>query len=534
MSPRLPGDKTLSPIKRLLVFSIVILLAIWNLRTMQGTVPYSDDLKLILQSDGLFHDLFQVKIGWFAPGQRLIWNFLSSNFGLRTYFPYRFISVLLVSVAAAMIGIRFARHHLFLGCIAVVWVWTIPSAFHTYFWPAASWTMAGLIFLMVYQDRSLASFQKQGAWSMILHVSTAAILLSFSGPMGVPFLIGASYQSLKRKRHIHSISLLAPIFVYALIVLLFSQGDEPTPLISNLFKSSKYVFDSIVNSCASLFGLSNASGFSILIAIFAIFLLVVPRMEEDAKLSVKTWVITLLSFWALLALTRSHLPEEANAPRYAIVGAFGLIVILLECFISIDTRNTVKANFGLFLLTLVCLSNWYSADLLSNNFQYLSQQTRLKLTTVALIGDALPENHQFDILNYPLVSSQQYVDAIPDKGSLSLSENEIQLLSAVDRAWLEEQLLSFGQWTVGDQNKGESSCSTYFWIDADQEASKLVLIRNESAGSKELKIQGISGDLLSSFLINGHDTVELKWSGTDAAAALFSLSGEELEMCIFS
>ncbi len=514
-----------------LIFALLVpsFLAVWSLKSMQGTIPYSDDFEMIIKSKSVWHDVFVVEIGWFFPIQKLIYGLLAHGWGLQSYLPYRLMGVSLVWLTGVILAFRYLRTSPIFAVVVPFWFATLAGAFHTLLWPAASWTLSGVIALLLIEYFPASNSDKINRFDFFSFAISSLVLLS-SGPMGVPFVMAIGVIRFRKSFRLAPLFALMPIIIYGLIILLFSSSGGttgPTPLWANFQGSGNYVLRAFLASANTFTGFSELGPIAVVV-VGALYVRNFKEFSIRQRQNHLAWVSGTLLYWALLALTRGHLGEP-GAPRYTIVGALTFLILMSDSLVANFKLSKSKLTVWCFAVTatLVVSSNWNSLEMRTNDFQYLSGIYRAKFAALDLVAQNVPLDFAIDQANLPQFEWSLYIEAIESKGSPAYSWKELANRPLSERQVADEIIFNYSSWeriTSGEVNGTCMNSSIEF-------VGSSIMLTNRTDSVLDAKVSGFSLTELWSLQVPANSSAEFRWSGGVSDDLPFKVDLNGLSSC---
>ena len=514
-----------------LIFAVLVpsFLALWSLKSMQGTIPYSDDFEMIIKSKSVWHDVFVVEIGWFFPIPKLLYGLIANGWGLQSYFPYRLMGVSLVWLTGVILAFRYLRTSPILTVVVPFWFATLAGAFHTLLWPAASWTLSGVIALLLIEYFPSSNSDKINRFDLLTFAISTLVLLS-SGPMGVPFVVAIGVIRFRRSFRFAPLFAVMPIIVYALIILLFSSGggtSGETPLWANLQGSGNYVLRAFLASANTFTGFVELGPIAVVI-VGALYVRNFKEFSFRQRQVHLAWVSGTLLYWALLALTRGHLGEP-GAPRYTIVGALTLLILISDSLVSSFKMSKSKLTVWCFAVTavLVVSSNWNSLEMRTNDFQYLSGIYRAKFAALDLVAQNVPLDFAIDQANLPQFDWSLYIEAIQSKGSPAYSWKELANRPLSERQVADEIIFNYSSWELIALGEVNGTCMN----NSIEFVGSSIMLANSTDSVLSAKVSGFALTELWSLQVPPNSSAEFRWSGGVSDGLPFKVELNGLSSC---
>ena len=524
-----PFGKKKEYLRSLAALSVPSFLAIWSLISMRGTIAYSDDFEMIVESKSILHGVFDVEIGWFAPIQKLTYGLLANTWGFASYLPYRLMGVVFVWVTGVALAFRYRANSKILKVVVPLWFGTLAGAFHTILWPAASWTLSGVIALLIVENAPDSKSRKVDRVDFLV-LTLSCVVLFTSGPMGVPFVVAIAIIHYRNCFRPSLLFAVIPILIYSVIVNLFDKNvgaSLDTPIWNNIKGAGIYVVQALVGSASTLVGFSEFGPIAIA-AIAILYVFCFARFSSNQRRVHTAWVVGTLIYWVLLAVTRGQLGEPA-APRYTIVGALTLLILMSDCLVVIFSNRQHKSviyGFGV-VACLVISSNWSTLELRTNDFQYLSAIHQAKFTALELVETNVPDDFVFDSVNLPQFDWKSYEDAIQTKGSPAYSLNVLSQKPLWERQIADEILTKFSLWIQTGEVINSGNCTN----DAKNLSSSIIVLRNGSNSEQSASIRGFSSTELWLLLVPANSTVGYRWNGSTKYGMPFEIDLNDLLLC---
>lgn len=524
-----PLGKIEKPWRLLVALFVPSALAIWSLISLRGTIAYSDDFEMIVESKSILHGVFDVEISWFVPIMKLSYGIIANVWGFESYFPLRFMGVVLVWMSGVGLAFKYKNNSVILMVVVPLWFGTLAGAFHTLLWPAASWTLIGVTALFVIDHAPAPNSNRINRFDFLALGLTSIILLS-SGPMGVPFVVAIAIIRFRNFWQLSSLFALVPILIYAFIVKLFEDNNgeiQETPIWVNLKGAGTYIGQALLGSANTFIGFSEFGPIAI-VSIAILYFYCLPGFSPKQRRFHIAWVGGTLCYWVLLAISRGQLGEPA-APRYTIVGALTLLILMSDCLVVIFSKRQLKSliyPFGI-VTCLVISSNWSTLELRTNDFQYLSGVHRAKFTALEIVESNIPDDFSFDPVNLPQFDWETYRTAIQSKGTPAYSLNELRKRPLWELQIADEILLKYSLFNQISRDTYSENCSS----DTKRISWTSVVLRNYSNLDQSAGIRGFGSTELWTLLVPANSTIEYAWNGSTKYGTPLAIDLNGLSLC---
>jgi hypothetical protein len=311
---------------------------------------------------------------------------------------------------------------------------------------------------------------------------------------------------------------------------LFDSGVDPnleTPIWMNIKGAGSYILRALIGSASTFTGFSELGPIAI-VAVTALYVYCFNEFSSKQLQMHTAWVGGTLLYWFLLAISRGHL-NEPTAPRYTIVGALTLLILMSDCLIIIFSHRKHRSiiyGFGV-VASLVISSNWGTLELRTNDFQYLSAVHRAKFTAIEFVELNLPNDFAIDPVNLPQFDLKQYLAAVQTKGSLAYPFDELSTKSLGEKMIIDEVLKEFSLWTQNDNMIFVTSCKA---SDNHIPGSSIVL-RNVSDLEQSAKVYGFASTELWTLQVPAKTTIEFQWNGNTKFDIPFKIELNGLAVC---
>jgi hypothetical protein len=422
------------------------------LLTLQSHLTFIDDeWKFLLQRRGFSAGAFlDPNNDHIAVALAAVYKALLAAFGMTSAFPFAVLSTLVFLMSVVLLFVYlFRRVGEWAALLGSVLVLFLGAGWNDLLWAfqvGFSASIAAGIGAFLALDRD----DRKGD---LVACALLAVSTSFS-ELGIPFVIGALVSvALGPSPRLRRLYVgLVPLALYGIWYLGWGHKGPHWESFHNLVHSPKFVFDSISQNLASLFGLATPlSGNGeflvglnwgrILLAV-AIVLAVWRLLRVRLPLR---WPSTVLAaggaFWFLTALNAIPLLRTPTTGRYQYPGAIFVLLIAAELLrgVRVDKRLLAAAaavTIAAAVSGLIFLHDGYRL------YKYLSDDTRARLAAVEIArGHESPDLViYFHVGAPPGVDAHAYFSALDAFGSPAFSESQLLASDEAHRAAADQQL----------------------------------------------------------------------------------------------
>ncbi len=411
-----------------IVFSAAALCAaIWLLDLGRGLTFFFDEWDFIeaAGTSGYWHNVLQPHNGHPSMIPFSMYEVLLHTVGLRHYWPYQLILVLLDVGCGLLLFLLLRRKlHPVLAAAASAVLMLLGPAWQDLLWPfqfGFLGSVAGGLGALVFLDRGTRRADIGACICLVASVACSGV--------GLPFAVGVMVELAWRRQSWRR--LWIPAIPLALFVVWYETiGKSATS--SSLSPGSvvRSIGSDTATTVGALVGRGSTVG-AVLTGVLAaaIVVAVVRSPGRAARLAMAT--SGLVAFWLLTLLARGV--SQDSASRYLYPAAALVLVATGELPTLVSRRDRGRhaagipawtAHLGaiavLFVVAFAALAIWWNAAPLASsatNLNGVSAQVETELRAVTLAGSALPATFQPNGSLMPQVTVGPYLKSVAAFGS---------------------------------------------------------------------------------------------------------------------
>ncbi|MGB2712461.1 MAG: hypothetical protein WBC33_13215, partial [Conexibacter sp.] len=341
-----------------------------------------------------------------------IYKALFATIGIDHYWPYRVVllavhlttCVLLYVLVRRRLGDRAA---LIAGLLLVIMATSSENLIWAFQLDFVASVAAGLGAFALLDRPS----RRNDLWACALIVVSLAC-----SSLGVPFLLGVAVELLlqpQRRRQLWIVAIPGALFG----LWLLGYGASGQLLRENLGLTTQYVADAATAAAACIVGLPGW-GQALLVggaAAVAILRRANPLAPPPSP-RLAAFVVTILTFWTLTALSRGQL-HEPGAPRYLYIGAVMLMLIAAWLLPRPRAWSGWATATVAVLLAFVLLGNGYRLRDSERFFRAIWEPLRGSLAAFEVAGAAADPAAAPIVPAWPNLTAGPYLAAVRDNGS---------------------------------------------------------------------------------------------------------------------
>jgi hypothetical protein len=350
----------------------------------------------------------------------IVYKLLFAIVGLRHYWPYRMVAVILHLLCAALLYLLLRRR---LGpwtaLAPVALLLFMGSAYQDLLWPfQIGWlaSVAGGLGAFVLLERP-------GRRSDVY--ATLLLIWSLSGSaVGLAFLVAAA-----------ALLLLAPggwhrwwvVVVPGLLFAIWYVGwGSSEPITSNaVLGAPQYVADAGAGAAAGLAGLGASWGPPL--AVVALVLIARGLRNRGAQAPphlAAVAAVGAIAFWGLAAIARADYADP-NASRYLYVGGVFILLAAAEARLGVGVRGASLAGVGVLLVGAV-IGNISMLRAGERGLRSIDTTVRASLAVVELAAPVASPAFVPEPVDLPHITAGRYLAAVRALGSPALTLTELQ------------------------------------------------------------------------------------------------------------
>jgi hypothetical protein len=423
---------------------------IWLMSLGRGLTFFYDEWDFVEEgaTTGYWHNVLQPHNGHPSMVPFSLYEALLHTVGLRHYWPYQLVLVLLDIGCGWLLFILLRRKvHPLVAAAASAALMLLGPAWQDLLWPfqfGFLGSVAGGLGALTLLERDTGRADLGACACLLVSVACSGV--------GLPFLVGVAVELAWRRRS------WARLWVPALPIGLFVIWYETVGKSRSSTISPVTVVHSVASDTSTTLGALVGSGTTagaLVSAVFAALIIVAVVRSPGQAARLAMGVTGLLAFWLLTLLARGV--SQNSASRYLYPTAV-LVLIAAGELPTLITRNrrvrhtlatptwvtmagTLAAS-GVVAFAAVAI--WWNAGELTKArgaLAAVSSKVRAELGAVMLAGPALPATFHPDLSLMPQVSVGPYHRAVQAFGSPADSYRDILGKSEPMRASLDEMLL---------------------------------------------------------------------------------------------
>ncbi len=399
---------------------------VWLMILGRGLTFFYDEWDFInaAATTGYWHNVLQPHNGHPSMVPFSVYEVLLNTVGLRHYWPYQLILVLLDVVCGWLVFVLLRRKILpVIAGAAAAALMLFGPAWQDLLWPfqiGFLGSVAGGLGALVLLDRGTRRADLGACGCLVASVACSAV--------GLPFLAGVAVELAWRRQSWRR--LWIPALPFALFIAWYeaigkssSTTVSPIKLVHSMASYTSTAVGALVGSGTTA-GAVLSSVLTVLVVIA-----VVRSTGQAARLAMA--VTGLLTFWVLILVARG--PSPTSPSRYLYPAAAFVLVAAgeLPALIMWNARGRhrgaapawgriVTAVVAVGVVAYAGVAIWWNANQLTDSRDYLarvSSQVRADLGAVAIAGPALPGSFRPDPDLMPQVSVGPYLAAARQFGS---------------------------------------------------------------------------------------------------------------------
>ena len=357
-----------------------------------------------------------------------IYKLLLATVGLRHYWPFLAVTVLLHLVSCALLFMLLRRRvGDWMALVPTALLLFMGSAYQDLLWPFQMTLLASVA-------AGLAALTVMDRPTRFAELATAALLtlaLACSG-VGVAFLIASAVLLLARGtpwRRWWAVIVPGALF----LVWYAGWGTSEHVTSDSVLAAPQYVADAAAGVAAGIAGLSSAWGPPLAIAGLAGLSVAWGRWRGAALTPMLlTAAAGVLSFWVLAAITRADVAQP-DASRYLYVGAVFVFLISAEALGQIRIRRGWLALGGL-LVAAALIANVGVLRRAERGLRASDESVRASLAALQIAAPVVAPTFAPEPVNAPRITAGSYLAATRDLGSPALALPELLRASSARRA----------------------------------------------------------------------------------------------------
>lgn len=352
----------------------------------------------------------------------LVYKALFATVGLRSYFTYRLITVLLHLLCAGLLYV-IARRRLgpWGALVPTGLLLFLGTAWQDLLWPfqiGYFGSVAGGLGALAVLD---ADPRPRRVWP-----GAALLIWSIvSSGVGIPFLVAAAALMLMRRAPWRQFWVIAlPVVVYLAWYAGWGGGDQTSR--SAILGAPEYIANAAAGTVAGLVGLDpTAWGAALAVALIAALALAWQRRGGGPPTAMLVAALLgALVFWGLTAIVRAG-PAEPAASRYLYVGAVFVLLLAAEAGRGVRWRGpwpwlAVLAAVGIFIAQMNALRGG------EGGLRTSDDSVRASLAAVQIGGPLVPAAFVPDPINAPQVTAGPFLSAQHDLGSMAPTVSQLE------------------------------------------------------------------------------------------------------------
>jgi hypothetical protein len=350
----------------------------------------------------------------------LVYKALFATVGLRSYFPYRLVTVALHLLCAGLLYV-IARRRLgpVGGLLPAGLLLFLGTAWQDLLWPfqiGYFGSIAGGLGALAVLDAD-----------PLERVWPAAALLTWSvssSGVGIPYLVAAAALLLVRRapwRHLWVIAV--PVVVYIAWYIGWGGGDQTSR--SAILGAPQYIANAAAGAVAGIAGL-DPTAWGPPLAVAAVVMVALAWRRRGTAVITPMFAAALLGavvFWGLTAIVRAG-PAEPAASRYIYVG--GVFVLLL----GVEAARGIRWTTGWLPLAAVAVIGVFVANINvlrdgEGGLRASDDSVRASLAAVQIAAPIVPASFEPDPTNAPQLTAGDYLRAERDLGSPAPSISQL-------------------------------------------------------------------------------------------------------------
>ena len=383
------------------------------------TFFYDEWAFILTRRGGGLHTFLDPHNGHLVLFPVLVYKLLFATVGLRHYFPYELITVLLHLLCCALL-FGLVRHRVgpWLALASAALLLFMGSAWQVLLWPfqigylaSVAGGLGALLLLERPRPRREAFASALLVWSIA------------SSGVGIPFVAAVAVLLIARRRPWRQLWVPAlPLFLFAVWYAGWGGGEHTTT--DALLGAPQYVADAAAAATAGLAGLDAAWGPPLAVGLIAAL---VFRLRRDLSFTSHSLLFAAatgaLVFWGLAAVTRADSPDPA-ASRYLYVGAVFIVLAIADAGRGLNFGPMTLAAIAL-LVAAAVISNLHALRGGERGLRGSDDSVRTALGATQIAAPVVAPAFEPDRLNAPQVTAGPYLSAVRDLGSPARTPGEL-------------------------------------------------------------------------------------------------------------